>query len=90
MEYDDLSKEILFSMHRKGYYNQKHTPVNYVCKRLPKYSCKLVKKTIRNLIKESLIVPYKTKHGLDIYLNINKAKKIKKIIKPLEDEINQF
>ncbi len=90
MEYDDLTKQILFSLHRKGYYASKHTPVDNVCKRLPKYSCKHIKNKIKNLIKEGLLSPYPTNHGLDVRININRSSEVKKIIKPLEDEMDYF
>lgn len=90
MTYDDLAQHILFSLHRKGYYGAKHTPVVQVCMRLPQYSCKKVKHKIKELIKKGLLVPYPTKHGLDIHINIYQSSAVKKIIKPLEDEMDSF
>ena len=90
MTYNDLSRIILFSLHRKGYYGAKHTPVVHVCKRIPQYSCKEIKNNIKFLIKEGLVVPYPTKHGLDVYININRSLEVKKLIKPLEDEMNYY
>ena len=90
MEYDDITCHILFSLHRKGYYGTKHTPVVYICKRLPQYSCKKVKHRIKRLIQNGLLTPYPTKHGLDVKINIHKAIVVKRIIKPLEDEFKLF
>ncbi len=90
LSYDNLSKIILFSLHRKGYYGAKHTPVIHVCKRIPQYSCKEIKKRIKKLINGGLLVPYPTRHGLDVYININKSSEVKKLIKPLEDEMDYF
>lgn len=79
MTYDDLSKLILFSLHRKGYYGRKHTPVVHICKRIPQYSCKDIKKRVKTLIKGGLIVPYPTKQGLDVHINVNRSSKGKKV-----------
>lgn len=88
MVYDDITCHILFSLHRKGYYGSKHTPVEHICKRLPQYSCKEVKHRIKKLIHEGLLILYRTYHGLDVRINIYKASIVKKIIKPLKDEMN--
>ncbi|WP_231863044.1 hypothetical protein [Methanobacterium formicicum] len=90
MTYDYLSKIILFSLHRKGYYGAKHTPVVHVCKRIPQHSCKDIKKKIKELIKGGLLVPYPTRHGLDVHININRLSEVKTLIKPLEDEMDYF
>lgn len=90
MEYDDITKQILFSLHRKGYYGSKHTPVNHICKRLPKYPCKYITKRIKELIRDDILTPYPTGHGLDVRININRSSEVKEIIKPLEDEMNDF
>lgn len=90
MTYDDLSKLILFSLHRKGYYGRKHTPVIHICKRIPQYSCKDIKKRVKALIKGGLIVPYPTKHGLDVHINVNRSSEVKRLIKPLVDEMDFY
>lgn len=90
MFYDDITCYVLFSLHRKGYYGAKHTPVIHICKRLPQYSCKEVKYRIKILIKEGLLIPYPTNHGLDVKINIHKASEVKLIIKSLEEEMNYF
>lgn len=90
MTYDDLSKIILFSLHRKGYYGAKHTPVVHVCIRIPQYSCKDIKKRIKKLIKGGLLFPYPTRHGLDVHINIHRSSEVKRLIKPFEDEMDYF
>lgn len=90
MTYDDLSKLILFSLHRKGYYGRKHTPVIHICKRIPQYSCKDIKKRVKALIKGGLIVPYPTKHGLDVHINVNRSSEVKRLIKSLVDEMDFY
>ena len=90
MEYDDLTRQILFSLHRKGYYGAKHTPVIHICKRLPRHSCKEIKLRIKNLLKAGILTRYPTNHGLDIHININKSSEVKDIIKPLEEEMSNF
>lgn len=90
MTYDYLSLVILFSLHRKGYYGSKHTPVIHVCKRIPQYSCKEIKKDIKFLIKQGLLVPYPTKHGLDVYINLQRSSEVKMLIKPLEEEMEYY
>ena len=90
MTYNNLSKIILFSLHRKGYYGTKHTPVIHICKRIPQYSCKEIKQEIRLLLKNGLLAPYPTNHGLDVRININRSSEVKRLIKPLEEEMDYY
>ena len=87
---DDLGEHILFSLHRKGYYGAKHTPISHLCKRLPHYSCKDIKHKIKELIHKGYLAPYPTKHGLDVHINIHRSHEVKEIIEPLEEELEGF
>jgi len=57
---------------------------------LPRYSCKDIKNSIKKLIRTGILAPYPTSHGLDVRININRTSDVKEIIRPLEDEINDF
>jgi hypothetical protein len=65
-------------------------PVIHVCKRIPQYSCKEIKKDIKLLIKQGLLVPYPTNHGLDVYINLKRSSEVKMLIKPLEEEMEYY
>jgi hypothetical protein len=45
---------------------------------------------LKELIKGGLLVPYPTRHGLDVHININRLSEVKTLIKPLEDEMDYF
>ncbi|MBQ2665877.1 hypothetical protein [Methanobrevibacter sp.] len=47
---------IIYTLHKKRYYNSRHTPISFVCKRNPTTPCKKIKKAITELKKEQIII----------------------------------
>lgn len=68
--------KIIYTLHQKRYYNKRHTPIDFVCKRNLKIPCKTIKKAINELKKENIIIAKPTYHGTDISLNVKKKKEI--------------
>lgn len=77
----DLQKEIIFSLYRRRYFGKRHTPINNICKRLSEYSCKEIRREVKNLIKQGIILPKPTAHDPDIRLNVQMKDTIDFIIK---------
>jgi hypothetical protein len=48
----------------------------HVCKRLSNIPCKYIKKILKELRKEEIIIFKPTYHGLDVSLNVKKKKEI--------------
>ena len=68
--------KIIYSLHKKRYYNKRHTPIDFLCKRNPAIPCKKIKKAIKELKKEEIIEVKPTYHGLDVCLNVKKKREI--------------
>lgn len=45
---------VIYTLHAKSYYNKRHTPIDYVCKRLAHIPCKNIKKAIIKKVKEEI------------------------------------
>lgn len=86
----EVQKKILFSLFRTRHIGSKHTPIINMCKRLSNIDCKQIRHEIKNLMKQSLIIPYSTGHDPDIRLNPRKMKKIKEIIEEYINDLNNF
>lgn len=71
-----IKKRIIKSLHKDRYYNKRHTTVMHVCKRLSNIPCKYIKKILKELRKEEIIIFKPTYHGLDVSLNVKKKKEI--------------
>lgn len=80
LELETVKQSVIKSLHKHSYYNKRHTPIKHVCKRLPKISCKKIKKAIKELKNESIITVKPTYHGADICLNVKKKKEIDKYL----------
>jgi len=81
---------IVYSLHRKSYYNKRHTPIEFVCKRLSSIPCKKIRKEIKNLAKERIIIFKKTEHGIDVKLNVKMKNEIEKIVGEKMDKLYDF
>jgi hypothetical protein len=85
-----LQKEIIFALYRRRYFGKRHTPIDNICKRLSDYSCKEVRREVKNLMKQGLILPKSTNHGFDIRLNAKMKTKIEFLIKIMLDNLYDF
>ena len=83
-ELEKIKTEIIRSLHKDRYYNKRHTPIIHVCKRLPKVPCKKIKRGIRELRKEEVIIIKPTYHGADVCLNVKKKKEIDEYLTSLQ------
>ena len=71
-----IKMQIIKSLHKDHYYNKRHTPIMHVCKRMSNIPCKYIKKAVKELRKEDIIIFKPTYHGTDISLNVKKKKEI--------------
>lgn len=78
--------KIIYTLHQKRYYNKRHTPIDFICKRIPKIPCKKLKKAINELKKEEIISLKPTYHGTDVSLNVKKKKEIDKYLNSLNNQ----
>ena len=76
INFEMVKSNIIRSLHKDRYYNKRHTPISHVCKRLAKISCKHIKKAIKELRKEEILIIKPTYHGFDVSLNVKKKKEI--------------
>ena len=81
-EIENIKKFILRKLTRKRMWLHKHTSINNLSKGLPDRlrSSGNVKKAIKELIKENLLLLKPTNYGLEISLNIKRKTKIENII----------
>ena len=75
--------KIIYTLHQKRYYNKRHTPIDFLCKRNPKIACKTIKKAINELKKEDILIMKPTYHGTDVSLNVKKKKEIDEYLNQL-------
>ena len=78
----NIKRFILRKLVRKRMWLHKHTSINNLPKGLPDNlrSSGNVKKAIKELLKENLLLPKPTNYGLEISLNIRKKAEIENII----------
>ncbi len=72
---------VIYTLHAKSYYNKRHPPIDFVCKKLAQIPCKKIKKAIKELRKEKTINIKPTYHGNDVSLNVKKKNEIDKYLK---------
>jgi len=79
---ENIKKFILRKLVRKRMWLHKHTNINNLPKGLPDHirSSGNVKKAIKELLKENLLLPKPTNYGLEISLNIRKKIEIENMI----------
>lgn len=72
---------VIYTLHKKRYYNKRHTPISFVCKRISTIPCKQIKNAINELKKEQIIINKPTYHGFDVCLNVKMKKEIDEYLK---------
>jgi len=78
--YTDIDKAILDKLLSHGYVGKKHTPEDNVPKGFPKHMYSDVRKALKRLIRDGLVLQYPTSHGMDVTLNKKLVSEIKKIL----------
>ncbi|MDI6888467.1 MAG: hypothetical protein QMC78_02065 [Methanocellales archaeon] len=78
--YTDIEKAILDKLLSHGYVGKKHTPEDNVPKGFPKHLYNDVRKALKRLIRDGLVLQYPTSHGMDVTLNKELISEIKKIL----------
>ena len=72
----EIKTKIIQSLNNGKYYNKRHTPINNVCKRISSVPCKKIKRAVKELRKEKIIIIKPTYHGMDVCLNVKMKKEI--------------
>ncbi|MBQ2666328.1 hypothetical protein [Methanobrevibacter sp.] len=75
-----IQEEILFFLYQNKYFNKRHTPISNICNKLSQIPCKYIKNELKNLYRIKLIRFKKTKHGIDVFLNVKMKREIEGII----------
>jgi hypothetical protein len=81
MPYTDVEKAIIDKLFSHGYIGKKHTPIDNIQKGFPSHIRGEVKKALKKLSREGLILEYITSHGIDVMLNKERMKEIRLILK---------
>ncbi len=76
----DIEKAILDKLFSHGYIGKKHTPIENIQKGFPPHMRGDVKKALKKLIREGLILEYMTSHGTDVTLNKKRTKEIRQFL----------
>ena len=87
---EKIEIKIVYALHRRAYYNKRHTPIKNVCNRLSYIPCKQINKVVKKLHKKGIIGIKKTFYGAYIYLNHKKKAEIQDIISTKLSELNDF
>ncbi len=82
----ELKAWILYKLAKHGYFHGRHTDFENIAKgfkpqHLGKEGKKRIDKLAEDLIKSGLMVKKPTSYGLHVYLNSEKSKEIKELIK---------
>ena len=80
MKHDRISRGVLRKMFNYGYIGEKHTAIDDLPRSFPKDQRGDVKKTVKKLIKEGLVIPKKTGYGEHCSLNHLRIDEIMKLI----------
>lgn len=78
--YTDIEKAILDKLLSHGYVGRKHTPEDNIPKGFPKHMYEEVRKALKNLVREGLVLQHPTAHGMDVALNKERTSEIKEIL----------
>ena len=76
----DLKKIILRKLYRRRVIGGKHTAVEHLTRGLPKHIVGNAKDTVKELVKEGLLLTKPTSYGLQVSLNPEKIEEINKIV----------
>ncbi len=71
---------ILKKMARHNWWGGKHTAFDNIPKGAPKENWKTIRKELKTLIREGLVIPKKAPYGLHVSLNVKKKAEIERII----------
>lgn len=82
-----IQEEILFFLYHNKYFNKRHTPISNICNKLSEIPCKYIKKELKSLYKIKFVRFKKTKHGIDVFLNVRMKKEIEDIISDKLEEL---
>ena len=88
-ELTEIKTKIVYKMHKSRHYNKRHTPIDNICKRMQKISCKNIRRGIKELNKEQIIIIKPTYHGADVSLNVKKKKEIDEYLKLYQSAFGQ-
>jgi len=80
MSYTEVEKAVLEKLFNHRYIGERHTSIDNVPKGFPKHEYKRVRKAVKKLIKEGLIIVKPTSYGIQVSLNPAKIDKIREII----------
>lgn len=72
--------KILWKLYHHHYWGKRHTPIENVPKGLPPHEYGVCQALVQDLIKDGLLIPKKTGHGLDVSLNPKRSKEIKEFL----------
>lgn len=53
---EEIEIKIVYALHRRAYYNKRHTPIKNVCNRLSYIPCKQINKAVKKLHKKESLV----------------------------------
>ena len=86
--HEKLKFHILWHLYNHHYIGRKHTPIENVAKGLPKDEKGECLKVAKDLLRspEQWLLPYPTKHGLDVRLNPAKLKEILEYLEKMQRE----
>ena len=80
MKHDKISIGILRKMYNYNFIGKKHTSIDDLPKSFPKHERGDVKKTVKKLIKDGLVLPKPTGYGQHCSLNHNRIDEIEELI----------
>ena len=77
---EDIKNHILFKLHWKRYWGERHTALESVKKGIPSHLAGKYIEQSKELIKEGLILSKPTSYGIQISLNTNKREEITTLV----------
>lgn len=78
--YNKYKFKILWKLYDHHYIGKRHTPIENLPKGLPPHEYGACSSVVEDLIKERLLLPKKTGHGLDVSLNPRRIKEIREFL----------
>lgn len=81
MELEQTKRFIVKKLFQHGYVGGRHTDIENLKKGLPGHFKGDVKKAVKELIKEELLIPKSASYGLHVSLNPHQRKEIEKYLK---------
>jgi hypothetical protein len=78
--YDEIVYHVIYYLFNQHYIGKRHTNIENVARGVPKHDQGSCISVARDLLKQRLLIPKKTKHGFNISLNPRMIKEIRKIL----------